>query len=145
MPVTDQEQLLREALVTVLTADADVQALTGRATRNVLERDTLAADVSLPVLAYDLLATDMGAGQADLLLTAVTNGANAGAVARALLEAAADALTHAALLAAGADVVPLGPGIRRSVDELEDVRDRLALESPTLQQADWSLRLLLLT
>lgn len=143
MPATDLEQRLREAIVAIATAHAGLRAVLGRTTRLVVERDTLAQDVVLPVLAYDLLTYDEASGRGEVLVTAIAEGVDAGAKCRAALEQLQLALTAPAFEALGLQVAPL-EGTRRSVDEVEDVRDRLALDSPTLTQVDWSLLLLVL-
>ena len=145
MPVTDTEQLIREATKAILDADTTLRTLTGRTSRIVLEKDRVAIGVQLPVLAYDLLTFDEASGRAVLLLTAIANDStNAGQKARAMLEAAKNALTAPAYEAQGLDYIAPQEGTRQSVDEVEDIRGLLDLESPTLTQADWSLPLLVL-
>lgn len=145
MPVTDTEQLIREATRTILTASTDLQTLFGRATRLVVERNSLNLETPVPVIAYDVLNYDEAAGRAVLLLTAITKDAtNAGQKARAALEICKAVLTTETFLAQSLDyIVPLD-GVRQSVDEVEDIRGFLELDSPTLTQADWSLPLLVL-
>ena len=143
MATTDLEQRLREAIVAISTGHPGLQAVLGRDTRLVVERDTLAQDVLLPVLAYDLLTYDEASGRGEVLFTAIAEGVDAGAMCRAALEQLKLAITSSAFEALGLQVAPL-EGTRRSVAEMEDVRDRLSLDSPTLTQVDWSLPLLVL-
>ena len=145
MPVTDTEQLIREATVAILNADTALRTLFGRTTRLAVERNNLNLETPIPVIAYDVLNYDEAAGRAVLLLTAVTKDTtNAGQKARAALELCKAALTASAYQAQGMDYIAPMEGVRQSVDEVEDIRGFLELDSPTLTQADWSLPLLVL-
>jgi hypothetical protein len=140
MPVTDTEQLIREATMTILNADTALRTLFGRTVNIVLERNTIARGIPLPVLAYDLLNYDEAAGRATMLLTSVSNAqTNAGQVCRNALELAEAALTAPAYQTAGLDYIAPMIGVRQSVEEVEDIRGFLEMDSPTLQQADVTL------
>ena len=142
---TDIEQLIRESTTAILTASSTIQALCGRATRIVVERDGLSQNTQLPIIAFDVLSYDEGNERAQLLFTAIADGTNAGNTARALLEACKVALTSPAYEAQGLNYIAPMEGVRQSVNEAEDIRGLLNLEDITLTQADWSLPLLVLT
>lgn len=140
MPVTDTEQLVRQAIVTILTANAALQTAIGRATADiVIERGQFAPGQSLPVLAYDFegFAPDE---ESTLVLSAVTDEPEGSIKCRAILEAAVAALTSDAFAGQSLDVVVYNEH-RASVD-LDDQR---RIGQPNLQQADAVLTLLQLT
>ena len=96
---TDHLQRVRVALVAVATADAGVQAVTGRATRNLVAWRDLGAAPALPVAAYHVVtAVPLGAGwwRATVQITAA---AATEEQANALLAALSAALTAPAFAA----------------------------------------------
>lgn len=52
MPITDQVQLVNEAIVAIVNADTELRTLFGRTTKLVVAWDTLQLDGALPVIAY---------------------------------------------------------------------------------------------
>ncbi len=142
MPVTDVEQLIRQAVVTIAEANAGLQAVMGRASGIIIEKSQAVPDVPLPILAYDLETFDEGSGRAQLALSACADEPEGSVKCRAILEAAAAAFTWAAFSAQGLEIVPL-PQVRASVDVDPERRLSLTLGQPNLAQADSVIPLLL--
>lgn len=137
MPATDVEQQLREALVTILEADATLISLMGGAAR-VVDRQTLGPASVLPCLAYDVLSYSDADGRATVLLTGLdTTPETAPSVARHLVKAAADALTQTAFAGQALDVA----ASERQNQNVADV-GLIDLGNPNLRQADAILPLL---
>ena len=131
MTTTDVEQLVREAVVTILEADAPLITLMG-GTARVVDRGTLGPDVAFPCLVYDVQDFNEATGQMTLLLTGLdTTQATAPSVARHLVKAAADALTQTAFAGQGMQVAPSD---RRMVNV--DEAGLIEIGNPNLRQAD---------
>src|SRR5689334_8494772 len=118
MPVTDLDQLLRQAIIAILSTDATLRTLCGRTTRIAIERDTFTKDQPLPAIAFDLREVDFGSNRLELVLTGCAEGNDSGKKTRELLEAAVAALSYAAFAAQSLEVVPSVP-VRRSSTEDE--------------------------
>lgn len=127
-------QQVREAIVAIIAGSAAVQAQAGRTNDLVIERQNLSPAVDLPAVVYRLDGYRPGKGEATVLLSAAATGLNASATAHALLEAAKAALDAPAFLAQGLDVMVFDGASLSAEDEPEG--------QPDLQQADWSLPLL---
>lgn len=142
MPVTDTEQLIREAVVSVAEANTALQGVIGgsRTSGWIIEVEQANADTPLPILAYDLEQYDEATGNALLRLSAVADQAGGSAKCRAILEAALAGFTWTAFSAKGLEMVP-GTVTRQSVPLDDDTRGRLG--RPMLAQADALLPLLL--
>lgn len=149
MPVTDIEQLHRQAVVTILAASTPVRTAVGRATEVLFQRSTsIGLDVPLPVLLYDLVSFDDASGNARLLLTAVAEGTvtnpDAAATCREILRVAVEALDYPAFAAQSLETVPF-PESRQSVENDPDAPGTINREGqPFLQQADTLVPLLYL-
>jgi hypothetical protein len=106
MPANDPMQRLSDAVAAVIEADAGVQAITGRASGNIMRYNPRSA-IALPGLAYLPGEATIRGGLGenyDIPLT-LRAEATTTTIAHALLKAAIDALTVANLEAAGADAV----------------------------------------
>lgn len=149
MPVTDEEQLLRQGMVAILTSAVPLQTVIGRATDVLWQRSaSISAEAPLPLLLYDIVNYDAGTGAATVLLTALAEerleAPDAAATCRAILRAAVDALTWAAFNALGLEVLP-GAESRQSVESDPEVPGSINREGqPLLQQADTLVPLLYL-
>lgn len=128
------EQQVCVAIVAILGAAAGVRSAAGRTSDLVVDRDQLGPSIALPALGYRLESYSEETGKAELHLTAGATGATANADAHALLEAAKSALDATAFKAQGLDVMVFYGAKRSADDEPEGQLD--------LQQADWSLPLL---
>lgn len=111
MASTDLEQRLREAIVAVLTADTQVQALCGRTTKIVRPWSSI-AEGDLPVLNYYILATEELGGTYDtrrvtVSFTAWAEGEGAQSIANHLVERVELGLTWPLLNAQNVDAAPL--------------------------------------
>lgn len=137
MPATDVEQQLREAVVTILEADAGLIALMG--TVRVVDRQTLGPASALPCLAYEVLSFQEATGRAEVLLTGLdATPETAPSVARHLVKAAADALTQTTFATQGLDVAVSDRQTQRG----DDV-GLIDLGNSNLRQADSVLPLLI--
>ena len=150
MPATDTEQIIREAVVSILVASAPVQTAIGRATEKVWQRSpSIGVEVPLPVLLYDLVSFDDASGNSRLILTALVDGGNAttadaAAKCREILKAGVGALDYPAFAALGLEVIPY-PENRQSVENDPDAPGSINREGqPLLQQADALVPLLYL-
>lgn len=97
--MSDIVQDTRVAIVRVLNADAEVQGITGRTERNVVEWEPEAV-VTRPVIAYQFIDADELAADGDTreMLFQLSASADTDAQAHALLGAAEQALTQPAFL-----------------------------------------------
>lgn len=139
--MADLEQTIREGLRAIWLADAPLAALMGGTVR-VVDRNNPGPASTLPAIAYEVLSFDPGSGQAQVLVTAVVDSANAQDDAREMLGAAETAITAAGLLAQSVDGVPF-PMVRQSANDTGDLRD-LIEGAPNMRQADGVLPLLIL-
>ena len=136
-------QTLCNALVTIIGASAGVQSAAGRATNLVVQVNQPLGAIPLPAVCFEVRR--LTSQDADLLFTTAASGPTAHATAQALMTAVKAALTGPALEAAGVVAVPVGEGTDESVTEVGDLRERAGVDGiPDLQQADWSLPLLVL-
>jgi hypothetical protein len=141
MTVTDREQLVREALTTILNADAGVRAVCGgRTTGLAIEWLAWSLSTVLPVAVVDVSEVDFGTNQIALQVDGVANGPVAGKTARELCEAAAAAITYPALLALGLDITPLA--VTRESVRPDDPHFAGREGDPTLHQARVTIPLL---
>lgn len=132
-------QQLREAVVTILGANATVATLCG-GTARVVDRGTTGPVPALPAVAYEIARLNPATGDAAVRLTGLSVDAdNAQAEAWELVDAARQALTQTTFAAQGLQVAVL-EGAPEDVAEV----GLLDLGHPTLRQADWSLPLLVL-
>lgn len=118
MSATDVVHRVCAALVTILNADAGVQAITGRTTGNVTRWGAPSRAAVQPRLLYMPLTGSPVGGTGDtrdvaVQLTAVAAGAGAQAKCYALIERVEIAIDFAALDAQGLDAIPLDRLFRR--------------------------------
>lgn len=145
MPVTDVEQLLREAVASVIATNATVQAAVGRTTDVIRQRSpSIAEDTPLPIVLYDLQQYDDQHCEATLLLSVMAETGDAAATCRAVMRAAVDALDWAAFHALGIEIVPRAER-RQSLESSADVPGHVNRDGqPFLQQVDAIVPLLYL-
>lgn len=99
---------MNEALVAIVNADATVQGLTGRSTRNLVPWSTVEG-MTLPVVAYQLIVdAPIGDGlrrQMQYQLDAFADGNGGGALVNALADALTQGISVTALAAQDLDAV----------------------------------------
>ncbi len=148
MPATDSEQMIREAIVSVIAGNATVQSVAGRATDVIRQRaPSVEEDTPLPIVLYDLVSYEDWNGTGQVLLTAIEDApslarADAAAACRALLKAAIDALDWAAFHALGLEIVVFADSRQSNNPDVPGHINRDG--QPLLQQADALVPLLYL-
>jgi len=131
-------QLIREAIVAILSANATVISLSG-GTARIVDRGTIGPAVNLPAVAYELLTYSPATGHAAVLLTAFSAApADAMGAAWELDDAARLALTQTAFAVESLDIA-VGEGEPQDSTEVE----LIDLGKPNLRQADWLVPLMI--
>jgi hypothetical protein len=144
MPVTDREQLTRQAIDTILNADVPLQTVLGRATGLCIERAPFVVNPVVPIAVVDLAETDMGSGAISCVVDAVARdetGLPGGKRVREICEAVVNALTNPAFEAQSLPIVPLAE-VRESVSPDEAFNAVNLTGDSTLHQARVSIPLL---
>jgi hypothetical protein len=142
MTVTDREQLIRQAINTILNADTGLRTVCGRTTGLAIERLAFAITTELPVAVVDVAGVDFSTNQVVVLVDAVANGPTAGQQSREVCEAVAAALTGHAFNGQSLDIAPTAVS-RESVTPDDPLHFGVQREGdPTLHQARVTVPLL---
>lgn len=111
-PTTDKIQLLRHALVAIVSSSAGVQAIAGRTTGLIIPWRDAGLPRTLPIIAYLIITAPETGGAGDnrevaVKLTSIADGDDADRVANGLASVLETALTPAAFAVQNLDAVVL--------------------------------------
>jgi len=141
MPNTDREQLVREAITTIMNADTALRTVCGRTIKLCIERHAFSIESLVPVAVVDVAEVDMGSGSITCTIDGIARGTAAGETAREVCEAAVAALSYLNFEGQSLPIVPSAE-IRESVAPDDGFNAINLTGDPTLHQARATLPLL---